>query len=168
MDAFTEWEGRHIGSYSKEIIEPEFWKDINRLDITWLRDELCKIDLDKTVLGHPEKGIIKKRIKNLFADLLIIISSRSWYAKKEKTHSLNSGYVPLPTHISSAVIMDATAMKNAAYDLLGSIPRFRELPERSKLRNYQNVQDFFPICLHFKSKTVRFQLYILNELQMKP
>lgn len=135
---FDEWEKAHPKEYDGEVVDADFWREFNQSDLSALCDELCKLPLARMITGRADRGHMLRRCREIFFDIAFILSNQSWYERKRGAGALNSAYVGLPTHINSAVIMDATAYQSRAYDLLGSIPNFRPMPDN--IRNYGNVR----------------------------
>lgn len=134
---FYNWEEKYSKEFDSDKVLPEFWENVDKTDIAWLRDQLCELPLGQIVLGRSDKNSVNVRCKEFFADLLTALSSVSWRETRKGIPILRTAYVALPTHVKNAVVMDATAQRNRVYDLLGSLPYFPPLPKN--IRNYKNV-----------------------------
>lgn len=113
-----------------------------------LADTMCKLDLSSTLLGRgsnkAKAGLhvaLRERIQDTFSNLTYILSSWNVYAQQGLFHTLNTAYVPLPPHIKNAVVLDATASRNYAYDLLEKVATRHPLPRPIKeMRRYEQVR----------------------------
>ena len=78
-----------------------------------------------------------QRCQRILNGLQHVLYNWAHCAKILDVFRFSSAYVVLPENMNRAVVLDATAMPNRLYDMLGNLPEYRKLPDN--IRNYKNV-----------------------------
>lgn len=115
------------------------------------------------------KATLKQKQVDVLEKLTKIVSDNSLYARQGNSRAVQMARIALPTHINSAVILDATASYSFAYNMVGTFVKRHPLP-KERIRNYKNVslhiiyglatgQDFL------SSQSPEFFLHLMGALE---
>ncbi len=115
-------------------------------DFNGLRATLRTLELE-TLLPYGERDVIRRKKLRALVDGTIkgldaLFKSYVYFAKDNTVHTLNTARLLIPNDgtVRGAIILDATAQVNTAYELLEEKARVVDPPQDA--RNYRNVNLF--------------------------
>lgn len=124
-------------SEGKPIVQRDLSPLITALSHDNGHEEKQGQDVKAALAEKNFKRVLRKKQVAVLQNLMDIVTSKSLYARQGKSRAVHMARLALPTHVESAVILDATAAQNYAYNMQGTFIKRPSLPE--KIRNYKNV-----------------------------